>query len=133
MTRIGSRVVAGILAGSAVVVGGWAEFGPASFYDHFPGAGHEWIAPIGAYDEHLVRDVGAAYLALFVLSLWALFGTRRDALLAGSVWTTFSAPHLVFHLFHLDEFGAGDKIGNVVALGAVAVLGLLLLVPERAT
>jgi hypothetical protein len=93
---------------------------------------HSWIAPTGAYNEHLIRDVGSAYLALFVVTLWALFGRRREMLLAGSAWTAFSVPHLVFHLAHLDEFGTGDKVGNIVTLAGTVVLSVALLAPERA-
>jgi hypothetical protein len=126
------RAAATILAATAAVVGGYAEFAPRSFYDQFPLSSHPWIAPIGPYNEHLVRDVGSAYLALCVLSLWVLVRrTREMSLVAGSVWSAFSLPHFVFHLFHLDEFGTADKIGNIVALGGSAVLALVLLAPER--
>jgi hypothetical protein len=127
-----TRVAAVILAVSAAVVGGYAEFAPRSFYDNFPLSSHPWIAPTGPYNEHLVRDVGSAYLALFVLSVWVVVRrTREVTLVAGSVWTAFSLPHFIFHMFHLDEFGTADKIGNIVALGATLLLGLVLLVPER--
>ena len=43
---------------------------PRSFYDDFP-LGRGWIAASGgAYNEHLVRDVGALFLALAIASLW---------------------------------------------------------------
>jgi hypothetical protein len=127
-----NRIAATILAVSAAVVGGYAEFAPRSFYDRFPLSSHPWISPTGPYNEHLVRDVGSAYLALFVLSVWALVRRSREiSLLVGSAWTMFNLPHLVFHLVHLDEFGTADRIGNVVALGGSALLGLVLLVPDR--
>jgi hypothetical protein len=126
-----NRIATAVLAASAAIVGGYAEFAPRSFYDDFPLHSHPWISPTGPYSEHLVRDVGSAYLALFVLSLWALVRhTRETSLIVGSVWATFSLPHLVFHLVHLDEFGTTDKIGNVVALGATALLSVVLLVPQ---
>jgi hypothetical protein len=124
------RIAALILAVSAAVVGGFAEFAPRSFYDNFPLSSHPWVAPTGPYNEHLIRDVGSAYLALLVLSVWALVRRSREiSLVVGSVWTMFNLPHLVFHLAHLDEFGTADKIGNVVALGGSALLGIVLLLP----
>jgi len=42
---------------------------PRSFYDDFP-LGRGWIAASGgAYNEHLVRDVGGLFLALVIASL----------------------------------------------------------------
>lgn len=132
MRPFAKQAATAVLAASSASVGAWAEFAPASFYDRFPVSGHAWIAPTGAYNEHLIRDVGSAYLALFVLTLWGLLGTtRRTTLLVGSVWAAFSVPHLVFHLRHLDDFGTGGKIGNVLSLAGTVVLAGVLLVPER--
>jgi len=64
----GKQVVAGVLGLSAVVVGAWAAAAPRSFFSSFPLPGHHWVAPLGPYNEHLTRDVGGLYLALFVVS-----------------------------------------------------------------
>lgn len=60
--------MAGVLGLSAVVVGAWAAAAPRSFFSSFPLPGHHWVAPLGPYNEHLTRDVGGLYLALFVVS-----------------------------------------------------------------
>ena len=47
-----------------------AAFAPRSFFEDFP-IGRGWISAGDAnYDEHLVRDVGALFLALIVVTLW---------------------------------------------------------------
>jgi hypothetical protein len=126
------RVMVAVLALSAAVVGGWASAAPRSFVSSFPLPGHHWVAPLGPYNEHLTRDVGGLYLALLVVSLWAVVRPRPEFLrLAALAWLVFSVPHLVFHLSHLDMFGTVDQIGNVASLGGTVVLAALLLVPTR--
>jgi hypothetical protein len=131
-TRI-KQAAAALLALTAGLVGGWAEFAPLSFYRSFPLAGHPWISPLGPYNEHLARDVGGLYLALLVVTGWAVIrphiGTLR---LTGAGWLAFSLPHLVFHLLHLDELGTADKIGNIVSLAANVALALVLIWPAPA-
>ncbi|HEU5331673.1 MAG TPA: hypothetical protein VFU73_02890 [Actinocrinis sp.] len=124
------QVIAGVLALTAAYVGFWAQFAPASFFSSFPVAGHHWLAGLGPYNEHLVRDVGGLYLALFVVSGWAAVRPRTQTLrLAGVAWLAFSVPHLVFHLSHLDMYDTADKVGNIVSLGGTLVLAALLLLP----
>jgi hypothetical protein len=126
----GKRCAASILAASAALVGGWAEFAPRSFYDSFPGFGHHWVSAAGPYDEHLVRDVGGLYLALFVITTWVVFRTTPDTLrMVGWGWLVFNLGHLVFHLDHLDGFSTADKVGNGVSLGAVLLLAIVLVLP----
>ena len=131
-TRI-KQAAAALLALTAALVGGWAEFAPLSFYRSFPLAGHPWISSLGPYNEHLIRDVGSLYLALLVFTGWAAIRPHVDTLrLAGAAWLAFSLPHLVFHLLHLDELGTEDKIGNIVSLALNVVLALVLIAPSRA-
>jgi hypothetical protein len=124
--------ISGVLALSAVYVGGWAELAPESFYRSFPGGGHHWVSPLGPYNEHLTRDVGGLYLALAAVTVWAVLRPRRETLaLVATGWLVFSVPHFVFHVLHLDAGSAVDKAGNVVALGGTVVLAALVLVPGR--
>lgn len=126
------QVTSAILAVTAGYVGAWAELAPRSFYDSFPGFGHHWVSAAGPYNEHLVRDVGGLYLALLLVSLWAVVRSRGEIFaLAGCAWLVFSVPHFAFHLVHLDGFDAADKTGNVVSLGGTIVLAALLLLPGR--
>jgi hypothetical protein len=127
-TRVRGVVLA-LLALSGLYVGVWATGWPRGFYDAFPGLHRVWVGVDGPYNEHLVRDVGGLYLGLGVGSLVALATRdRRAALVLGAAWTVFGIPHLSYHLGHLDGFGTGDKVGNVVALGAALLLAVVLLV-----
>jgi hypothetical protein len=126
------QLVAAVLAASAAYAGGWAALAPRSFYDSFPGLGRRWVSVLGAYDEHLLRDVGGLYLALMTISVWAALRPRAETFnLVGLAWEVFSVPHLVFHAAHLNVYEVGDRVGNVVGLGGTVALAALLLVPER--
>lgn len=126
-TRAETAVLA-VLTASAVYVGGWAAPFPRSFYDSFPGFNRTWTASDGPYNEHLVRDVGAFYLALAVAGVLAmLWRERHVTLVVAAAWTTFSVPHLGYHLAHLDELDALDAMGQAVSLSITLVLALLLL------
>lgn len=123
-------MIAGALALEAAYVGGWAQFAPRSFYDSFPGAGRHWVSALGPYNEHLIRDVGGLYLALFVVTVWALRRPRAETFaMAGAGWLAFSIPHFVFHTNHLSAFGMADMIGSVLTLGGTVILAALLLAP----
>lgn len=120
------RALLGILALSAADIGGWASLAPRSFYNSFPGGGHRWVTGDGPYNEHLVRDVGGLYLALLVLSLWAL-AKPEVSRVAGGSWLAFSIPHFAYHLGHLHMFSAADKVGLVISLGGTAAIAATLL------
>ncbi|WP_241237412.1 hypothetical protein [Brachybacterium saurashtrense] len=57
----------------AAVVGLWSYALPQVFFDHFPAVLGEWVSQDGPYNEHLVRDHGAMYLALGAASLAGLW------------------------------------------------------------
>jgi hypothetical protein len=127
------KIAAEFLVISAAVVGGWAEFAPRSFYDSFPGFGRHWVRAAGAYDEHLIRDVGGLYLALLVITAWALWRAQPEMLrMTGAGWLVFNVAHLAFHADHLHGFSTSDKIGNVVALALELVAAIVLLLPDPA-
>jgi hypothetical protein len=112
-------------------VGVWAAFLPRTFFDGFPGFGLHWIDLDGAFDEHLIRDVGFAYLALSSLSLAGVLArTALPGRLAGLGWTVFGVLHFGYHLLHL-EGSVIDRLGNIVSLGLSLVLGILLLPRSR--
>lgn len=132
VTVSNKQLVAGVLAASAAYAGGWAASAPRSFYDSFPGLGHRWVSVLGAYDEHLTRDVGGLYLALMTISVWAALRPRAETFsLVGLAWEVFSVPHMSFHAAHLNMYEVGDLVGNVVALGGTVALAAVLLVPQR--
>lgn len=118
-----------LLATSALPVGLWASFAPRSFYEDFPAPGRHWVSAVGPYNEHLVTDVGAGYLALGVLlaSAAILLGRIlvRVSLLA---WLAYAVPHFAFHLTTLDIFSLADNLANMGSLGLGILLPLVLLV-----
>lgn len=133
MTLRVQQVAAGVLTLSAAYVGIWALLAPRSFYDDFPLPGHDWVSLAGAYDEHLVRDVGGLYLALGVMTAWAVLRPAADLFrVVGIAWEVFSVPHLAFHVGHLDGLGTADQVGQSVSLGATVVLAALLILATRA-
>jgi len=117
-----------VLTASAVYVGGWATPFPRSFYDSFPGLNRTWVSIDGPYNEHLVRDVGAFYLALAVAGVFALIWRERHVtLVVAAAWTVFSVPHLGYHLTHLDELETFDAVGQTASLALTLLLALLLI------
>src|SRR3954453_10429556 len=120
------RVALALLALTGAFVGFWALLAPASFYASFPGLGFTWVSAAGPYDEHLVRDVGALYLALLVVTVLAwLRPTSVRPWVAGLAWLVFGVPHLVFHAAHA---GAGDA-AEVTALAVNVVLAVIACLP----
>lgn len=117
-----------VLTASAVYVGCWATPFPRSFYDSFPGLNRAWVSIDGPFNEHLVRDVGAFYLALAVAGVIALVRHERHVtLVVAAAWTTFSVPHLGYHLAHVDELETLDAVGQTSSLAITLLLALLLL------
>ena len=129
--RIGKIVVL-LLAASAAYVGIWALFAPRSFFRSFPGLGMRWVAGDGAYNEHLVRDVGGLYLALLVISIAAVRSTSQLRRVAGAAWLVFSVAHLTYHLAHLDALSTTSAWLESVTLGLTLLGAIVLMLPERA-
>jgi hypothetical protein len=128
------RIILAVTAALGLFVGAWAAFWPTSFYDAFPGFGRIWIAIDGPFNDHLIRDVGALYLALAGASVAAIFSRHPDAgRVVGVAWTVFGIPHLVYHLAHLGSLAPIDVAGNIVSLGGSLVLGIVLMLPGART
>jgi hypothetical protein len=123
-----------VLALTPALVGIWATLAPRGFYDDFPGAGHHWVSAVGAYDEHLVRDVGALYLGSLVLLAFAFVWLDRRLVQAALVsYAVAALPHLIYHLTTLDNFSTGDGVAEIagLALNVVLPLGLLTITRRR--
>ena len=122
------RVGIAVIALTPALVGIWATLAPRSFYDDFPGVGQSWVALVGAYDEHLVRDVGALYLgALVLLALTWLWLDRHLVQAALLSYAVAALPHLVYHLTALDGFRTGDAVAEIAGLALNVALPLVLL------
>ena len=123
MTIALRRVILVVLAISTVALGVWAYFGPQSWYATFPGFGRHWLSPHGPYNEHFVKDIGAGFLALTVLSC--------AALVYAAVALAFGVLHLIYHVQTLDMYDTQDKVLNVIALVIPVLLAASLFIPVR--
>ncbi len=129
-----TRVLLAIVAIGYIGVGAWAALAPRSFYDNFPGGGHQWVSADGPFNEHLVRDVGTLNLALAAVAIAALArpGRYLVQVIAGAT-LVYSAPHFLYHLFHLDLLDTGDKVFQTGSLAITVIAPALLLIHARAT
>jgi len=122
--RIG-LVVLGLGQGGVAL---WALFGPRSFFDDFPTRSANWVDAFLPYNEHLIRENGASFLALSVLALVAAWvAERRLVLIALGVWLVSAVPHFAFHLAHADEPPGAKGVSSLMTLGFNVVLPLVLL------
>ncbi len=122
-SRTGWRVnwVLALIAVFNLPVGVQAGLFPRSFFHDFP-AGRGWIAATdGAYDEHLVRDVGVLFLALVLVTTWAAV-TRTAERAVAAAWLLQGVAHLAFHANHLGGLSRADGAGLLISLAAVPVL-----------
>jgi len=126
------RIALGYLAVVSAQIGAWAVVSPKSFYEDFPGFGRSWVSVDGPYNEHLVRDVGALNLALFVLFVAAAI-TLSKALVntAGVAALVWGVPHAIYHLFNTDSLDLLDNLASLGGLFTFAGLGGLLLFTAR--
>src|SRR4051795_915723 len=108
-------------------IGIWATVAPRSFYDDFPGWS-SWVSPLGPYDEHLVRDVGAFELGLLVVALFALVTLERRVVQAALVAAIVAGlPHLIYHLTATAPLSTADNVLSLLGLAAPVVIAAVLL------
>jgi AhpD family alkylhydroperoxidase len=129
--RLAIRVVLVALGLIQLVDGLWAFVAPASFYREFP-LGRGWVELLPAYNEHLVRDVGALFLAtasVLLAAAWLL--ERRVVAVAVGSYLLFAVPHAGFHFLNLEPFEIGDAVANGLSLGGSVVLPAWVLLQFR--
>lgn len=120
---LGARLLVVALGLAFLPAGAQAALWPRSFFDDFP-IGRAWIvSSTGPYNEHLVRDVGALFLALAIVSLCAWW---RPALCRPTAvaWLVQGCLHLAFHVRHLEEFEGVDRVAMVGSLVVVPIASL---------
>jgi hypothetical protein len=118
VTRAGRAALA-VVGLAQAEVGAWGEAAPHSFYASFPGFGHHWVAAMGAYDEHLVRDYAACELGFAVLLVCAaIWSTRQVVLIAGAAFLVGTLPHFAYHLTTTSMLSTTD---NVASIGSFVV------------
>ena len=123
------RIALAYLAVVSLEIGVWAQFGPRSFYDHFPGLGRAWVSIDGPYNEHLVRDVGGLNLGLAAVLIIAFITLSRPTIIAAAAATLlYGVPHLVYHIINTDGLEGSDIAVSLGGLALFAALPILLIV-----
>jgi hypothetical protein len=120
-----ARAALALVAAGNAEVGIWGTAAPHAFYSSFPGFGHHWVAAMGPYDEHLVRDYAAGELGFAVLlAIAAWWLGRRLVLAAGAAFLAATLPHFAYHLTTTAMLSTQDNIASlgsfVVEMAAVA-------------
>ena len=111
------RVGLALLALPALVTGAWAVFAPRSWYSDYGGSAAPPSA-FGQYNEHFVQDLGAGFLAVAAILLFALIWPRRDPVrIALRGFMVHTVPHFVVHLIDQGQLTRGGYIGLNVGLG----------------
>jgi AhpD family alkylhydroperoxidase len=119
------------LGAPQALIGLWALLAPRGFYDDF-GPGGGWVSTLGAYDEHLVRDVGGLFIGLGVLMIVAAVRGRRSlTLTAVAVWLIFAVPHAIYHALNLGPYTTADAIANAATLGWTVLAPIMVLLMLR--
>jgi hypothetical protein len=106
---------------------------PRWFFDNFPGLGRHWTAAYPPYNEHLMTDVGAAFLTLGVMLLIAAWLRDRrvtNVVLIGLL--VFSAAHLAFHAGHRGNLAGADLAASLTSLVVGVVVPAAVLLVSRA-
>jgi hypothetical protein len=132
LARAGLAIVA---AGNAEV-GIWGTVSPRSFFDTYPGFGHHWVAELGQYNEHLVRDYCAAEIGFAVLlAIAAWLFTRNVVLIAGAGFLAGTLPHFAYHLTTTESFKTADNVASLgsFALEMAVVIAVMLFISRRET
>lgn len=84
-----------VLAVPQTVIGVWASLSPRGWFDNFPGLGPALVAAEPPYNQHLVTDAGAGFLAIGLLLLGAcVFGGAAEIRMAAIAHLILSVPHL---------------------------------------
>jgi hypothetical protein len=130
MKSLFPRITLAYFALQGLALGIYAVLAPEHYFEHFPGAGHAWVALDGPYNEHLMRDYGALNLALGAVALCALiFASRELVITAAIAEIVYAIPHVAYHLAHPSRIGdASDQFGAIGGLLLNAVLGIALLI-----
>jgi len=116
------RVALAYLAVQVGVVAAYILIAPRTFYDDFPGWA-QWVSALPPYNEHLIRDFGAAGLGLAVVAaLAAVWMERRLVQAAAIALFLGSLPHAIYHSTTTEAYSTAD---NILSLGALYLQSLL--------
>lgn len=126
-----------VLAIPSVVIAAWSLISPRGFYDDFPGLGRHWVSALPPFNEHLLRDFGAANVTIALVLLGAaFFCERRLVQVAVVAFLLGSLPHFIYHLTTTGHYSTSDNIWSlggfvVELLIAIGVWVLTVRAPRR--
>lgn len=124
-----------LLAIPSIVIATWSLASPRGFYDNFPGAGRHWVSALPPFNEHLLRDFGAANVAIALVLLGAaLFCERRLVQVAVVAFFFGTLPHFIYHLTTTDRYSTSDNmwsLGGFVVEIVIAIAVWLLTIRTR--
>jgi len=122
------RVALAYLTLSAGLVAISILVAPRSFYDDFPTGPGNWVSALPPYNEHLIRDFGAAALGLAVVTLLAAVWMERRLVQAAAI-AIFAGtlPHAIYHSTTTEALSTADNLGTLGALYLQALLPLAIL------
>jgi hypothetical protein len=124
-------VVLAVAQGSAAL---WALVAPRSFYEGFPGFGRHWVSALPPFNEHLLRDFGAASLAIVVFLVGAAIILERHLIQVALVaFLAYSIPHFAYHLTTTEHYSTGDNIASLGGFAITMALAVALLALTRET
>ena len=127
------RIGLWLMALIGFVTGLQQQFAPRSFYDNFPGFGRHWVSADGPFNEHALRDLGGANLALAVLIVFAIArpaGTLVRAVAAAVL--VAQVPHFVYHAAHIGLLPTNlDRALQTISLAIVVLIPLGVLIGAR--
>jgi len=134
---MGTLMTRRILLGSLIVaclLHIWAYFAPRSWYESFPGIGRGWLLRLGPYNEHLVKDMAALYMAMLVVTAaaWHFADSDRYVVTTGAAWLVMSVFHLLYHLQHLSMYSSGERFAIGGLLSSLTLVSAALLTPSPA-
>jgi hypothetical protein len=122
-----------LLGAGGAVTGAWAYAAPRHWYDNFPGFGMSWLPPLGPFNEHLVKDVGAMFLAMAALTAvtFVLVANQSLVRVTAVMWLVFNTLHCIYHLPMLHVYNTRDATVNAILLPLLVLVAAVLLKPIR--
>ncbi|OBF46401.1 hypothetical protein A5787_11610 [Mycobacterium sp. 852002-50816_SCH5313054-b] len=133
MNSLLHRSVLALLGVGGAVTGGWAYAAPRHWYDTFPGLGMSWLPPLGPYNEHLAKDVGAMFLAMAAVTAVTFVLAANQTLVRATavMWLVFNTLHCVYHLSMLQMYDTRDATVNGILLPLAVLAAAALFIPVR--
>ncbi|OBG31878.1 hypothetical protein [Mycobacterium sp. E3198] len=133
MNALLHRSVLALLGVGGAATGLWAYAAPRHWYDNYPGFGMTWLPPLGPYNEHLAKDVGAMFLAMAAVSAvtFVLVANQTLVRTAALMWLVFNSLHCVYHLSMLQMYNTRDATINGILLPLAVLAAAALFLPVR--